>query len=70
MLHHLVLLEDLVEDLKRPPAIHHKILRDDLEPIHHGLPLQYVTVMRNPKSDANSVICKSVKLITGHNAKN
>ena len=70
VLHDLVLLEDLIENMKRPPAIHHEILRDDLEPIHHGLPLEYVTVMRHPKSNANSVICKSVKLITGHNAKN
>src|SRR6266852_4433728 len=37
VLHHFVLLQDLIEDVQRPPAIDHEILGNNLEPVAHRL---------------------------------
>ena len=42
MLHHAVLLENLVEHVQRAAAIDHEIFGDDLEPVDDRLLLQDV----------------------------
>ncbi len=66
MLHDAVLLENLVEDVQRPAAIDHEILRNDLKPIDHRLARQNVLVMRHAQADADAVIRKSIKAIGWH----
>ena len=56
VLHHAVLLEDLVEHVERPAAVDHEVLRDDLEPVDHGLLSQDVLVVRHAQTDADAVV--------------
>ena len=46
VLHHFVLLENLIEDAQRASAINHEIFGDDFEPIHHRLARKNVMVVR------------------------
>src|SRR5579883_244036 len=66
MLHHAIALEELVEESERTASIDHEIFRDDLEPVHHRLLVQDVVVMRNAKTDSDSVFGKTVKTIGRH----
>ena len=66
MLHHAVLLENLVENLQRPPAVDHEIFGDDLEPVDDRLLRENVVVMRHAQADAHAVIRESVKSIRRH----
>src|SRR5579862_7386730 len=69
VLHHLVLIENLVEDLERTAAIDHVVFRDDLKPVDDRLPGQDVAIVRNAKADSDSVLSKAVKAICGHEGK-
>ena len=66
VLHHSVLLQNLIQDAQRPPAIDHEIFGDDLEPIHHGLARKNVVVVRRAQADPDSVIRETVKSIGWH----
>src|SRR5580704_9940932 len=71
MLDHPVAIENPVQGSEWTPAVHHEVLRNDLEPIHHRLPLEYMLVVRNAQADADTVFGESVKPICGHsNARN
>jgi hypothetical protein len=61
-----VLIENLVQNLKRPAAIDHVVFRDDLEPVHYGLSRQNMPVVRNPKADSYSMIRKAIEAISRH----
>src|SRR5580704_9409413 len=66
MLNDAILLENSIQNCKRPAAIDHVVFRDDLEPIDHRLAFQDVLVMRNPQADADAVLGMSVKSIGRH----
>ena len=61
MLHHFVLLQNLIQDAQRTPAINHEIFGDDFEPIHHGLAREDVVVVRSAQTDPNAVIREVVE---------
>jgi hypothetical protein len=56
MLYDAIAFEDLGEGCKRAPTVHHKILRDDLEPVDHGLLFKDVLIVRDAEADTDSVI--------------
>src|SRR5271154_2668706 len=66
MLDHAITLKNEVQRCQRAPAVDHVILRDDLEPVHHGFFLEDVGVMGNPQTDADPVIREPVKSIGWH----
>src|SRR3984957_4500190 len=66
MLHHFVLLQNLIEDAQRSPAIDHEVLGDYFEPIHNRFARQNVIVMRCAQTNADSIVRKIVKSICGH----
>src|SRR5260370_37593935 len=66
MLHHAIALQDLIQDRERTPAVHHVVLRDDLEPVHHWLALKQVLVVRYPQTYTDSVVGVSIKSIGRH----
>src|SRR5260370_42502349 len=66
MLHHAIALQDLIQDRERTPAVHHIVLRDDLEPVHHRLPFQDVLVVRYPQTYTDSIVGVSIKSIGRH----
>src|SRR5216683_1610036 len=66
VLHHFVLLQDLIEDVQRPPAIDHEILGNNLEPVAHRLARQNVVVMRRAQSNPNPILRKPIKSICRH----
>jgi hypothetical protein len=66
MLNDPVLIKDLIEHLERASAIHHVVLRDDLEPIDHGLLRKDVVVMRDSKPDTDTVVGESVEAVGWH----
>jgi hypothetical protein len=66
MLNDLVLLKDLIEDLKWTSPVDHVVLRDDLEPIHPGLRRENVVVMGYSQSNSDPIVSKSVEAIGWH----
>jgi hypothetical protein len=66
VLHHAILIEDLIEDLQRPSAVNHEIFRDDLEPVHHRLLLKNMAVVRDTQANSDAIVCVSVKSIRRH----
>ncbi len=66
MLHHAILLQNLVEHRQRPAAIDHVVLGDDLEPVDHRFSGEDVVVVRNAQSDADAVFRETVKAIGWH----
>jgi hypothetical protein len=66
MLYNFVLLQDLVEDVQRPPAVNHEIFGDDFKPVDHWFAGENMLVVRGSKADPNSVIGEPVKTIPRH----
>ncbi len=66
MLHDAVLIEDAVEDGQGTAAVDHVVFGDDLEPVDDGLLLEDVTVVRNAKADADSIVREPVEAICWH----
>src|ERR1700752_759223 len=66
VLHHAVLIENLIEDVERASAINHVILRDDFEPINHWLFRKDVLIVRSPQTDTYSVLRESIEPISRH----
>src|SRR5712672_1758716 len=66
VLHHLVLLQYLVQNPQRPSAIDHEILGNNLEPVAHGLARQNMIVVRRAQSNPNPVLREPVKSICRH----
>src|SRR5208282_4347487 len=66
MLDHAITFKNQVQRRQRAPAVDHVILRDDLEPVHHGFLGEDVGVMRNPQTDSDPVIREPVKSIGWH----
>src|SRR5215469_8405650 len=66
VLYDAVSFQNLIEHGKRPAAIHHEILGDNLEPVHHRFVLEDVLVMRNAQANAYAVIGKSIEATSGH----
>src|SRR5277367_4134287 len=66
VLHHFVLLQNLIEDAQWASAVNHEIFRYDFEPIHHGFARKNVVVMRRAQTDSDSVIRVAVKAIGRH----
>lgn len=52
--HDLLLIEDPIQDLQRPSAINHEILRDDLEPINGRLFAENVALVRHPQTNSSA----------------
>src|SRR6266446_2151257 len=67
VLHDFVLVEDPIQDVQRPPAIDHEILRDNLKPVDNGLARKNMVVVRSTQANPYSVICKPIKAISRHN---
>src|SRR5271166_2808941 len=66
VLHHFVLIENLVENFERSASIDHVVFRDDLKPVHHRFSGQDVPIVRNPKADSDSILGKAVEAICWH----
>src|ERR1700722_18784539 len=66
MLHHSILLENLVEDAHRTPAIDHEILRNNFEPVHDWFLGKNVVVVRSAQPDSHAVVRESVEPICRH----
>ena len=66
VLHHFVLIKNLIQDAQRSSAINHEIFGDDFKPIHHGLTGEDVMVMRGAQTNPNSVIRVAVKPVRWH----
>jgi hypothetical protein len=66
VLHDAVLLQDSVQRGQRTAAIHHEVLRDDLEPAHHRFVLQDVPVVRDAETHTDPVIGEPVESICRH----
>src|SRR5258708_6163576 len=67
VLYDFVLLKDLIQDVQRPSAIDHEILRDNLKPIDNGFARENMVVMRSTQANSYPVICKPIKAISRHN---
>src|SRR5260370_40470228 len=65
MLHYPILIENLIEDVKRPAAFDHVVFRDDLEPIYDRLLLEDVLVVRYSQSDSYAIVGEAVEAIGG-----
>ncbi len=61
MLHNAILLENGIQHFKRPAAVNHEILRDNLEPIDHRFLGENMAVMGNTQTDADPVIGKVIE---------
>src|ERR1700677_2328691 len=66
VLHDVILLKNLIEDLERPSAIDHEIFGDDFEPVTDRLARKNVVVVGGAQADTDSVVGKSVEFIRGH----
>ena len=66
MLHDPVLFQNLIQDGQRTAAIHHVVLRNDLEPAHHRFLLQDVLVVRDAETYTDTVFGKSIESIRWH----
>ena len=66
MLHHAILLQNPVENVQRAAAIDHKVFRDDFKPVDDRLAAEDVVVVGNAQPDANAVVLKVVKSVSGH----
>src|SRR6266478_410012 len=66
MLDDFVLIEDLVQNVQRPSAVDHEILRNDFKPVHNGFARKNMLVMWGPQAYANPVIRKRIKTIRSH----
>jgi hypothetical protein len=69
VLHHAVLLEDLVEHVERPTALDHKILRDDLKPRARRFLREDVLVVRHAQPQPDPVVGEPVETIGRHERK-
>jgi hypothetical protein len=66
VLYNPILLQNPVENGKRPAAIHHVVFGNDFEPIHYRFSLQDVAVMRYSQSNANPVVGEPIKPVCRH----
>ena len=66
MLHDLILVEDLVEDLERVAAADHVVFGDDLKPVDDRLFARDVVVVRHAQADADTVFRKRVESVCWH----
>src|SRR5258708_30499916 len=66
VLYDFVLLKDLIQDVQRPSAIDHEILRDDLKPVDNGFARENMVVVGSRQADCYTVICKPIKAISRH----
>src|SRR5580698_6043904 len=66
MLHHAVLIQNLIEHTQRSAPVDHVVLRDNLKPVDNRLLRKDVLVVRDAKPDANAVFGKSIKTICRH----
>ena len=61
-----ILLQNLVEDVKRSSCIDHEIFRDDLKPIDRRLLRQDMLVVGDAKANANAVVGEVIEAIRRH----
>lgn len=66
MLDDSVLIEDLIEDVKRPAAIDHVVFRDDLEPIDDRLLVEDVLVVRDSQPNSYAIVGEAVEAVSWH----
>src|SRR5882757_3980950 len=66
VLYDFVLLKDLIQDVQRPSAIDHEILRDDLKPVDNRFARENMVVVGSTQADSYTVICKPIKAISRH----
>src|SRR5713101_2637718 len=66
MLHDFVLLKNLVQNVQRPPAVNHEILRDDFKPVDDRLARENVLVMWRAQANPDPISRKPVKAIRTH----
>src|SRR6202035_187362 len=66
VLNDFVLLQNLIQDAQRPPAIDHEVLGDYFEPIHYRFARQNMVVMRCAQTNPDAVVRKIVKTICWH----
>jgi len=66
VLHHTILLQDLIKDAQRSAAANHEILGDNFEPVHDRLSRQDVVVVGGAKPNSYTVVGEVVESIRGH----
>src|SRR5260370_10622257 len=66
VLYDFVLLEDLIQNVQRPSAVDHEILRDDFKPADDRLPGQNMIVVRGAQPDPDTILGEIVESIRGH----
>src|ERR1700722_14112092 len=66
MLNDAVPVEDLVEHLQGPPAIHHVVLGDDFKPVDDRFLGEDVIVVGNAQAYPHAIIAKSIETIGWH----
>src|SRR5260370_18401667 len=66
VLYDFVLLENLIQNVQRPSAVDHEILRDDFKPADDGLSGQNMIVVRGAQPDPNAIFGEIVESSCGH----
>jgi hypothetical protein len=66
VLDHAIAFENPVESGQRAAPIDHIIFGNNLKPVHYWCVFEDMLVVRNAKTDSDSVILKSVKSIGRH----
>src|ERR1700751_2333925 len=66
VLHDFVLVENLIQDAQRTPAVNHEIFGYDFEPIHYGLARENMVIMWGAQTDSDAVIGKIVENVCWH----
>src|SRR5258708_1891066 len=64
VLHHTILIDDLIEDVQRPAAIDHEVFGNDFEPVTDRFTGEDVIVMRGAQTDADAVVREPVEAIS------
>src|SRR5260370_8982773 len=63
VLHDSVLLQYLIEDVKRAPPVNHEVLGNDFKPAHDRLASQYVIVVGRPQPHSDPAVGEIVESI-------
>ena len=66
VLHHPILLENLIEHFQRSATVTHEIFGNNLEPVYDRFFLKNMFVVRDTKADADSVLRKGIEPIRWH----
>ncbi len=66
VLHDLVLIEYLIQNVQRPAAVNHEILGDNFKPVDDGFTREDMLIVRSAQANSNPVISKPIKATFRH----